>query len=469
MLMQVSASSLKLFLLSFIMIFVASCESNVDNYVDEVDPGNKNITKGDIQIIKNLGFNENDVIDLDSCYLVEGDILLYKEHLNEYAKPANYLDTSRLKQARTEGLITNSKEMGITISIKDMVVSHNRWANALKEAINEWNNIQGCNVYFKLVPYGTSGCNIIVTPNTENLPQNVLAAAESPKNGNIGYRIQINLGYSNFTSVSDSQMKYNLVHELGHCLGLRHTNWQNIGESGGITIPGTPTSDNASVMNGNTANNSWQGFSTYDIVAIKTLYPSLKILLKTDCIACNNDNVSYSIDRSLPSGVTINWKTEGEGTLTLVSGEGTPNVTFKASGNGRSIVKADVLYNGGGSYPSNSEVWIGAPNAVTYLSGFNTEFNPNTTYPFSAPLRDEVEIYKWIISGNAKKYVNHVPAAKDFNMMVTTGASTTPFTVSVVAENKCGASSSFTQSGVVKKYTGGPIGGIDNNLSTKAM
>lgn len=64
-----------------------------------------------------------------------------------------------------------------------------------------------------------------------------------------------------------------LVHELGHTLGLRHT---NEGGQGGRLIPGTPTLDFNSVMNSGGAPNQaagWVGFSLFDEVALQTLYP----------------------------------------------------------------------------------------------------------------------------------------------------------------------------------------------------
>jgi hypothetical protein len=71
-----------------------------------------------------------------------------------------------------------------------------------------------------------------------------------------------------------------MVHELGHCIGFRHTNWLSRGEpkdndpaSGdAVTIPGTPGEDPNSVMNGGTAFTTWNGFSHYDINAAIAMY-----------------------------------------------------------------------------------------------------------------------------------------------------------------------------------------------------
>ena len=65
-----------------------------------------------------------------------------------------------------------------------------------------------------------------------------------------------------------------MVHELGHCFGLRHTNWKSRNESNAYDIYGTPDSDSYSVMNGGTAEYQWSGFSEGDKKAIEYLYPS---------------------------------------------------------------------------------------------------------------------------------------------------------------------------------------------------
>ena len=61
-----------------------------------------------------------------------------------------------------------------------------------------------------------------------------------------------------------------MVHELGHTIGMMHTN-----EAAGTLIPGSPATDAASVINGNTANNTWNGFSTGDRNAFASHYPAM--------------------------------------------------------------------------------------------------------------------------------------------------------------------------------------------------
>jgi hypothetical protein len=60
-----------------------------------------------------------------------------------------------------------------------------------------------------------------------------------------------------------------ITHELGHIVGLKHTN-----ESAGTYIPGTPVSDPNSLMNSTLTvvlGGNW--FTQGDYTAIHTLYP----------------------------------------------------------------------------------------------------------------------------------------------------------------------------------------------------
>lgn len=102
------------------------------------------------------------------------------------------------------------------------------------------------------------------------------AIAEFPSADNAGYRIRVNTSYT----LTESQKIFILTHELGHCLGFRHTNWASDGEPsqpvGAYQISGTPTTDSQSIMNSGSAFSgvpNWSGFSTYDVIAAQTLYP----------------------------------------------------------------------------------------------------------------------------------------------------------------------------------------------------
>ena len=78
--------------------------------------------------------------------------------------------------------------------------------------------------------------------------------------------------YTNIdTYLTLKQKIFLLMHELGHNLGLRHTDCFMKGEGNGsygmVKIPNTPEIDQVSYMNSNTCGLNWNGMPFYDAVA----------------------------------------------------------------------------------------------------------------------------------------------------------------------------------------------------------
>lgn len=110
----------------------------------------------------------------------------------------------------------------------------------------------------------TSTTPDIIVRTFNNNATSTIAQAYYPDNyGNPGFEIDINLYYTYLTT---TYKIFALTHELGHNLGLTHTD-----QSYGTLIPGTPDVDANSVMNSVCL--PWNGFTFYDVTAIKTLYP----------------------------------------------------------------------------------------------------------------------------------------------------------------------------------------------------
>lgn len=271
----------KAFALLGIILLLGSCEKENDRLVSEPE-----ISDSVKQKIASLGFDPAQIKDAGDCYLVEGDILLQKGKLDSYVPKK-----SLLKQAQTTYLVNLDKVHNITVRVDASIPTSgdDNWRTEVQQAITEWNNTSS-NIHLVYTTAPTADVNIL--SDGGSLADRVyytggyywvLAAAEFPTNiGNPGYRIRINLDTDNNRIIATSQKKYNIVHELGHCLGLRHTNWYNPDpqqcEPTAIGITGTPNTgtnpDPNSVMNGGTALNSWVGFSNYDLIAVRTLYPN---------------------------------------------------------------------------------------------------------------------------------------------------------------------------------------------------
>lgn len=250
--------------------FVLSLLLNAcSNELETIVPAEQSISSAennDIHILQSLGFDASDITEMETCYLVEGDIIFEKSKLSEYGK-------AQTRQAyHTTGLIAYPKQSTITVGIDSSIPTSgvDNWREEILEAINLWNPLSNLHLTY------TTDANpdILVRSDANNLlPNNAIAAGEFPVNGEPGTTILINLDYGYNKTIPRLQKIYNMVHEFGHCFGLRHTNWEARKESPANHINGTPTSDPYSVMNGGTAESSWNGFSSNDKYAIKKIYP----------------------------------------------------------------------------------------------------------------------------------------------------------------------------------------------------
>ena len=155
------------------------------------------------------------------------------------------------------------------------------WLAALDQAIANWNSTNS-HVYMKRVTATTvtttSGKGRKKTTTTTTVPPayniivktlydastSMVAQAFLPYyDGTVGNEVDINTYYS---TLSSSYKIFALTHELGHTIGFTHTD----GTYGNL-IAGTPETDPNSIMNSYVL--PWNGFTTYDVTAVNTLYP----------------------------------------------------------------------------------------------------------------------------------------------------------------------------------------------------
>ena len=236
--------------------------------------------------IAQLGFDTRGVVDRGDYVIVEGDIALPKDQLLSAMRRSQRSSdaTEKLRptgpryQWLTDTIVSQANIANIKVDLSN-IAGDVSWTNAARAAMAEWNGLPGSEIFFS---EGSPADITISFGYIQNAPDFVAVASwPTGSPAKPGPTITINTGFQD--PLNAAQKLRNMVHELGHTLGLRHTNWANnpcVNPLGGFfgnhsegvppgahQIYGTPQFDASSIMNGCTATASWAGFSHYDSVA----------------------------------------------------------------------------------------------------------------------------------------------------------------------------------------------------------
>lgn len=260
--------NLLLLLLPVLLLF--SCKKNADVSVANDVATNDAVYK----YIKKLGYRDNEIKDIGKEYLVDGDLLFAKNSSPDFS----VFDGPRTEQYGTANYVGYNVQPNITVRIDP---SMNAYVNEINGAIAIWNNVINCRTKFTL----TTATNQNILIYNYNLGANTCGAAYYPMNGQPGITVRINL--NQIAGNPFLQRQRTIAHELGHCIGFRHTNWQEdptdpmSGTSVGgarfdaMHILGTPTGNDVnSLMNGGQCGFGATALSNFDILAAQFLYPA---------------------------------------------------------------------------------------------------------------------------------------------------------------------------------------------------
>lgn len=210
-----------------------------------------------LEHLKGLGFDTSDYFIEDGQLVVEGDIGFPMDEL------AKEISEGASRQYAHPYLVSQTRIRYVRIKTTGNVPS--TWSSALNTAIRDWNSISYSKIRMVRVA-STSWADITISHNRTT--QGYVARASFPNlYGYTGRTINFNPVYTN--RLTTAQKRWTMVHEIGHCIGMRHINKY---ESSRIYIPGTPISDRGSVMHPYVQ--SWRGFSAGDSNAARYLYPS---------------------------------------------------------------------------------------------------------------------------------------------------------------------------------------------------
>jgi hypothetical protein len=233
--------------------------------------------------IQQLGFSTQDVIADGDGYIVERDIKLHDHDLNSGPIEQQVLRIAETEQYRTYNVVARGS--GRTITVKAAANLPVVYQYALDEAIGRFNNLrirgQGLYLKFSRIPSSSSQkAEISIVGGSGGF----LASAGFPQDGNPYNRITVNT--STIGNQSQATIATILAHEIGHCIGYRHTDYMNrayscggspsnegAGSIGAVHIPGTPSGPDAgSWMLACIGNNQVRHFNANDIKALDHLY-----------------------------------------------------------------------------------------------------------------------------------------------------------------------------------------------------
>ena len=252
---------------------ISSCSKEKEAVAPVAQDG---ISEAVISKIKGMGLTTQDIQRVDGGYLVEGDIVITDENLAN--RPAyQMLRIGDEEQYRTSNLV--SVGSGRTISIRVSTSLPSAYVTATDELIRRY-NAQNLLIRFVRV---TSGGNIVFNPSPAGA--GYLASAGFPSGGNPFGSVAVNVGAIG-TANASTYIATILAHEVGHCIGFRHTDYMNRAYScggaftnegastvGAIHIPGTPTTANAgSWMLACVGSGQNRPFTSSDVTALSYVY-----------------------------------------------------------------------------------------------------------------------------------------------------------------------------------------------------
>jgi hypothetical protein len=233
------------------------------------------ISEAVISKISSLGFDKTGVQKVEGGYLVEGDIVVTDDYLNQRPTSPNLI-IAQEEQYKTFNVVDPSKYATITVSVSGTVSG--AFSNAVNNAIARY-NAENLSIKFSRV---ASGGNIVIK--MVNTGQYIASAGFPSSTGAPYPEVKYAKKYSTY---SDGFMTTVIAHEIGHCIGFRHTDYMNRAYScgsggnegqensgvGAVFIPGTaPGPDPNSWMLACLSSTTNRPFNANDKIALAHLY-----------------------------------------------------------------------------------------------------------------------------------------------------------------------------------------------------
>ena len=244
---------------------------------------NEDIPQETLAKIKDLGFATTNVLKVDEGFLVEGDIVLTPELLN--SNPVGKtLRIAEVEQYRTTNLVKGLPRV-IKILVSNLGTAYIQGTDL---AISRYNALNG-QLTFQRITSGTPDITIVGFNEGPRGGYITLGSSGFPtSSGNPYSEVKMNTNqYAYGTNPDVNYVGSVIQHELGHCIGFRHTDYMDRSYScggrkvneerppsglGAILIPGTPSGPDAESWMLACSNGGNRTFNSNDVKAMDYLY-----------------------------------------------------------------------------------------------------------------------------------------------------------------------------------------------------
>lgn len=260
------------------LIVITVTVASLFNSCKKSDASKNEISKEVLDQISALGFSTMGAVKHEDGYLVEGDIILTDDNLKGLPVSHELIHANE-EHYRTTNLVTGLPRT-ITVSLN---TTQANFVAGVDEAIRRYNAL-GLRITFQKV----AGTNANINVKTFYQVSNTLGSAGFPtRNGRPYNTVNMNT-YWYTPSVAVNALATTIAHEIGHCIGFRHTDYmdrsyscggtavnEGSGGVGAIYIPGTPSGPSANswmLACGSIASTFDRPFTSVDQIALDYVY-----------------------------------------------------------------------------------------------------------------------------------------------------------------------------------------------------
>lgn len=236
---------LGMLLISIFSMLIISCEKEV--IADE------NISENVIEQLRNMGFNPDGIEKVDEGYRIERDIIITDEFLH------NHGDENRvpgIEQYSTHNLVSSNGSRTITVYAPEG--GRNGYSPGMIAGIDlaiTRYNAENLTILFQRISNSNQADIVFTRLSKRDERRGVLGSAGFPTASGDPYgEIKMSGILESSYGLSTAGIATIIAHEMGHCIGLRHTDYfdrsiscgggtsnEGAGSVGANHIPGTPT------------------------------------------------------------------------------------------------------------------------------------------------------------------------------------------------------------------------------------